>query len=271
VLLSSSKRLRELAGALETANLLLVKLLIKKPSAARSFPGLSFRGYMSLVGDDRWKSRPIEDVLPPFDRARIVIEHVPGGGIATPLDELAYLGLITRTLAPKRIFEIGTFRGRTALNFALNSPPDCVVYTLDLPEGTPMSEGANPADREIRRVAEPGIDYASSDVAEKIKQLFGDSTVFDFEPYAGTIDIVFVDGAHHYAAARSDSVNAVKIARPGGVVIWHDFANYGDYNDVTRAVLDTVPGEAIVQLGSTQLALHKKPRSGSSDDSLPTK
>ena len=41
----------------------------------------------------------------------------------------------TRALEPTCIFEIGTFRGRTAMNFALNSPETCRVFTLDLPPG----------------------------------------------------------------------------------------------------------------------------------------
>jgi predicted O-methyltransferase YrrM len=36
---------------------------------------------------------------------------------------------VTRALAPGIIFEIGTFRGRAALNFALNSPEHCRVFT----------------------------------------------------------------------------------------------------------------------------------------------
>jgi hypothetical protein len=72
------------------------------------------------------------------------------------------------------------------------------------------------------------------------------------------MDIVFVDGAHHYAAVVSDTRNALKITRPGGWVIWHDFANYGDYNDVTRAVLSLLRGEEVVQIDSTQLAVHQK-------------
>jgi predicted O-methyltransferase YrrM len=258
MLLIRSKRVREIAGVLETANFLLLKLLIKNRAGARSFPGRVFRDYMSLAGQDRWRSLPVERLLPDFRGARITLEHMPGEGIETAIDELAYLALLTRVLEPDRIFEIGTFRGRTALNFALNSPPACRIYTLDLPPGTWID--TNPADAAIIKAASPGADFEGKDVAYKIEQLYGDSTTFDFSPYVGQMDIVFVDGAHHYAAARSDTVNALELARPGGMIIWHDFANYGDYNDVTRAVLDVVPGDQVVELGATQLAVHIKNR-----------
>lgn len=58
---------------------------------------------------------------------------------------------------------------------------------------------------------------------------------------------------------RSDTRNALAMLRPGGVVIWDEFANYGDYHDVTRAVLDEVPADKIVQIAHTQLAAYRMP------------
>src|SRR5258708_84603 len=58
------------------------------------------------------------------------INDVPSGG-----SDLVSLGLITRLIQPKRIFEIGTYRGYTALQFAANAP-DAEVFTLDLPPDT---------------------------------------------------------------------------------------------------------------------------------------
>ena len=46
--------------------------------------------------------------------------------------ELETVASIVATVKPKRIFEIGTFDGRTTLNMALNAP-DAQIYTLDLP------------------------------------------------------------------------------------------------------------------------------------------
>ncbi len=259
MLVTRNKRLREIAGVLETGNLLLLRLALRDPAKARSYPGLVFREYIKLAGRGRWRSAPIEDLYPSFRGARIVVEHLPGEGLATSLEELAYLALVTRLEQPRTIFEIGTFRGRTALNFALNSPEDCAVYTLDLPPETHPSGDLAPADRRLAEASAPGADFAGKEEARKITQLLGDSLVFDFTPYEGRMDLVFVDGAHHYDAARSDSENALRMARPGGLVVWHDFANYGDYNDVTRAVLDSVPGDRVVQIESSQLAVYRKP------------
>jgi predicted O-methyltransferase YrrM len=261
MLLIANKPLRVAFALIETANLLALKLWMKNPGAARIFPGRVFRTYMSLVKQDRWLSQTIDELLPDLKDGTIVLEHMEGGGIFTPIDELAYMALITKYIAPKRIFEIGTFRGRTALNFARNSPPDCIVYTLDLPPDGRVDArlATNAADERIISKSETGIDYRGKPDAEKIRQLFGDSTKFDFTPYIESMDLVLVDGAHHYDAVVSDTRNALRMVRPGGWILWHDFANYGDYNDVTRAVLERLPGDQVIQIDQTQLAAYRRP------------
>jgi predicted O-methyltransferase YrrM len=261
MLLIKQKRIRLFCGWLETLNFLALKLWCRNRQAARRFCGLSFRSYMSLARDAKWRSRRIDEIIGDVGAVQIVLHHMAGVGINNPVDELAYLALITRVSSPKKIFEIGTYRGRTALNFANNSPEDCVVYTLDLPPEARSDFKAltNTDDALIIRSSDTGIDYHGQPAAGKIRQLFGNSMKFDFSPYAGQMDIVFVDGAHHYEAAYTDTQNALKMARPGGWIIWHDFANYGDYNDVTRAVLDLLPGSDVIQIADSELACYRKP------------
>jgi len=261
MLLIKSKPVRTLCGALETLNLLTLRLWWKNPGRVKPFAGKVFRDYMSLVECDKWVCRELHEIFPEWSDNRIVLEHMRGAGIVTPVDELAYLALITKNLRPMRIFEIGTFRGRTALNFALNAPPECIVYTLDLPMDVRESYGqqTNASDAAIIAGSETGIDYRGKDVASKIRQLYGDSASMDFSSYYAKMDLVFVDGAHHYAAVVSDTQNALKMVADGGVILWHDFANYGDYNDVTRAVVELLPRGEVIQIGATQLALYRKP------------
>jgi predicted O-methyltransferase YrrM len=257
------KTLRQVAGLLETTNFLMLKLLWKRPDRARVFPGLMFRDYMSLVERAAWRAATLFDVFPELRErpARIQLAHLPGEGVETRLDELGYLALAAAAVKPKMIFEFGTFRGRTALNFALNSPPECRVFTLDLPrdDRTGASERSGAADASIIAGSETGIDYQGAPEAAKIVQLYGDSTTFDFRPFFGQVDLVFVDGGHSYDVALSDTRNALAMVRAGGVVLWHDFANYGDYHDVIRAVLAEVPGDELFQIEDSQLAVYRKP------------
>jgi predicted O-methyltransferase YrrM len=221
-----------------------------------------FRTYMSLAREGRWECKSIFDLLPhPEESVRITLEHIRSEVISTPLEQLACLALLAKACHPKAVFEIGTFRGRTALNFALNVPEDCTVYTMDLPLDARSNaiEVANAADSRIIRESETGCDYRGTEIEHKIRQIYADSQTFDFSPFTASIDIVYIVAAHHYAAARRDSENALRIVRPGGYVLWDEFANYGDYNDVTRAVIDTVPAGRVWQIENTQLAVYRAP------------
>lgn len=261
MLLIKNKPIRMIAGFLETASLLGLKLWMKNPAEARSFPGRIFREYMHLRRNGRWRACSIDEFVPGARECELRLLHADGEGVFTPVDELAYLAILSRRLQPRVIFEIGTYRGRTAINFALNSPDDCIVYTLDLPPETrdAVLAAVHPADANLIRYSQPGLLFNGRPESKKIRQLWGNSLEFDFSPYTSAVDLVFIDGSHHYAAALSDTRAALQMVRPGGVVVWHDFANYGDYNDVTRAVLDTLPGDEVFQLGSTQLAAYRKP------------
>ena len=37
-------------------------------------------------------------------------------------------------------------------------------------------------------------------------------------------DVVFVDGSHGYSYVVSDSGKALRMVRPGGLVLWHDYS-----------------------------------------------
>jgi predicted O-methyltransferase YrrM len=261
MLLVRNKKIRQVLGVLETVNIVGLKLLFKNRTQFGLYPGRVFRDYMGLAKFDQWTSRSIFELFPEIPGGRVTLEYLSGGGINTAMDELAYLAVVTRALAPRHVFEIGTFRGRTALNFALNSPDDCRVYTLDLPSERRSDYAGQTcaADATIIGNSTTGVDYRGKDVAHKIEQLYGNSQEFDFRPYYGRIDLVFIDGAHHYDAVRSDTEHALKMVRSGGVVLWHDFANYGDYNDVTRAALELVPQGELIQIANTELAMYRKP------------
>jgi predicted O-methyltransferase YrrM len=137
------------------------------------------------------------------------------------------------------VFEIGTLNGYTALHFALNSPDDGTVYTLDLPQDVARTAAVQLAttvidDEHIRsNLGRQTYCFRGTAVERKIRTLFGDSATFDFAPYHGAIDLMFIDGAHSYEYVRSDTVQAMRCVRPGGLICWHDFGRVG-VNGVTQ-------------------------------------
>ena len=82
--------------------------------------------------------------------------------------------------------------------------------------------------------------------------MYGDSATFDWSPHAGRAGIVFVDGSHAYDYARKDSETALRLVRPGGVVLWHD---YGVWSGVTQALeeLEAARGLGLVNIAGTSL------------------
>lgn len=148
------------------------------------------------------------------------------------LYELITLNRLAATRRPRSIFEIGTLDGRTTLNLALNTDPETVLFTLDLPPGVPTRFKVSRADRTYVDKPESGERFIGTDVAPRIHQLYGDSAAFDFSSHSA--ELVFVDGAHSYDFVMSDSLNALALLRGRpGIILWHDD---GEWPDVTRAL-----------------------------------
>jgi hypothetical protein len=140
--------------------------------------------------------------------------------------DIVSLCLLCQILKPKVVFEIGTLAGYGAFHFALNTPDDTRIYSLDLPK----DESINPAMKITvgdghtvkKHIMGQRYAFANSPVGEKVTCLFGDSAAFDYSPYHGKVDLFFVDGAHSYEYVRSDTLNALACCHPGSVIAWHD-------------------------------------------------
>ncbi len=147
--------------------------------------------------------------------------------------ELAIINKVTADRSPRKAFEFGTFDGRTTLNLAANCRG--TIYTLDLPADKLDSTalGIDPADEVYVTKESSGSRFAGNAYSNRIVQLYGDSATFDYGPYLGAMDLVFVDASHSYDYLMSDSRNALKLLAPAGVVLWHDYAAW---DGVTKAL-----------------------------------
>jgi len=176
------------------------------------------------------------DTLTP-DSTRIAIAAVDSVDGNVTDRELVSIARLVASRGAKSIFEFGTFDGRTTLNLANNAGPDARVITLDLPAGDAESTLAplHPHETRYAEKATSGSRYRGTDAEAAITQLYGDSGTFDFTPYHRAIDFVFVDGSHAYRYVVNDSLHAIEMTKPGGMIVWHD---YGRWDDVTRALND---------------------------------
>lgn len=153
---------------------------------------------------------------------------------STYLADIVNLCRLCSLLQPQRVFEIGTYTGFSTLHLALNTPPGARIHSLDLPAsdaGEPLRTALRTTvmDDAIIEGAVAGRRYLFQGLpeADRIELLVGDSATFDFTPYHHSIDLFFIDGAHSYEYVRSDTLNAARCVRPGGVIAWHDFGRAG--------------------------------------------
>lgn len=169
---------------------------------------------------------------------------------------------IPQILKPRQVFEIGTLTGYTAFHFALNSPDDAKIYTLDLPMGekiapqlkTTMVDGTHIESH----LGQRQYAFDNTAVAEKITCLFGDSAAFDFSPFHNQIDLFFIDGAHSYEYVRSDTLNALRCCHPGSVIAWHDFGRVG-VNGVSKWILEFARTHQVYCVPGSSLAFMRVP------------
>jgi hypothetical protein len=163
------------------------------------------------------------------------------------------------------IFEFGTFTGKTTYLLARNAPPRATVVTLTLKaEQRGDYRSAHDDDPvETRAALESSrfdhFYYGSTDVEPKIRQLFGDSKAFDETPYLGRCDLIFIDGSHAYSYVKSDSEKALRMVRPGGLILWHDYRGPRRDKGVFRALNELTDRLALVRIKGTTLVAYRHP------------
>ena len=181
--------------------------------------------------------RPIEVLVPKAAKGSMVLHNAGwrDPATSTTIFELTCLLMAMREVDAKKVLEIGTFNGNTTLNIAANLPDDGEVVTMDLPLDEPGEYGLK-VEEGMRNVTDRqviGQQFKGHELARKIRQVFGDTAKADFNALEGPFDVAFIDGCHDYAYVKSDTDNVLKVMRPGGCVLWHDYA---EMESVSRAV-----------------------------------
>lgn len=150
-------------------------------------------------------------------------------------------------------FEIGTFNGGTTRVLAESVPTDGRVVTLDLPpidfDQTQRAVGVT--GRGVGRA------YADSPAAGKIVQLLQDSLCFDATEYACQFDLVLVDGGHEYRHGVADTRSALRLVKPGGIILWDDFEPY--WHGLVRGICQEMTGRPLGRLAGTSLGVYLAP------------
>ena len=153
-----------------------------------------------------------------------------GGSLPT---DLALLKLIALKLNAETYFEIGTWRGESVTNVA-----DVVThcFTLNLSSAQMRERGWD------EKYINLHGHFSKKNPA--IKHLEGDSRSFDFSNWKKKIDLMFVDGDHHYDSVVQDTKTAFELLKnENSVIVWHDYGNSPESVrwNVLHAILEGTP------------------------------
>jgi hypothetical protein len=207
--------------------------------------GLPVRNPLEFMYEQSWAPRHIDD------RIALPIGIHTGGG--TRLDELVMLAMVARVLQPSKVFEFGTYMGRTTSVLRLNAPPAASVVTLDLPPGANsevLAHDGIDTDARLLERRETGVLLRQLHLDHQCEQIFCDSLAFDPEPHRNSVELGFIDGAHSRRHVENDTQKMAAMVASRGLVFWHDYGGKGRFRDLTN-YLDAL---------SERIAIHRVPR-----------
>ena len=166
-----------------------------------------------------------EDLFPGLSKTHIILGNLGWRfGHLTNDTSLIFLCQLVRVLDAHLVLEFGTFTGRTTYNLALNMPDNGRIYTLDIGRPTDTSNVAN---RNYENYV-PGECFLSADegIKKKIVPILADSRSYPISQELSNVNLVIIDGGHEYEVICSDTINALKVLRKGGVIVWDDYSPY---------------------------------------------
>lgn len=226
------QRVRDLARGIPAVSPLAMALLFRRPSRLPLFLADTLRGYRHHAG----KRLPAITPWELLDFKGEATLRLGENGLFAAMEPNFLIMQLVVMLQPKTIFEIGTSQGRMTALMAMNTPASTIIYTLDLPPEAAVPEHAS--DLHLIELArrELGITFRGTNWERRIRQLLGNSATFDFSPYYDAMDMVTIDGSHSLPFVVSDTKQAIRMIRPGGVLLWHDYESMRAEYGVTRVV-----------------------------------
>lgn len=154
----------------------------------------------------------LQKLFSDFDHHPISFHQFPQGAWSTPLADIAVLLKLAVCSQPKRLMEVGSFRGYTALYLAQHTSDEAHIVTVD-------------------QYPDHGEAYRNTPYAAKIERRVGQTTKEIFQSDAiASYDLIFIDADHSYAGVKNDTELVLPLVAPHGYIVWHDYANWGYFD-----------------------------------------
>jgi predicted O-methyltransferase YrrM len=181
-----------------------------------------------------------QDILEGYADLKITIPFISTHWETATLFDHTFIASLVHVVQPRTCLEIGTSLGLVTSTIASNAPDDTEIHTID-----------QHGDERI------GSFFRSRPEGRKIRQHVSLSTKFDFRPYAGSVDLMFIDGSHEFEDVRRDSENAFNVLTDRGVVIWHDVTPY--FPGVMKALEASANAGEIYRVQGTSCGFYAAP------------
>jgi predicted O-methyltransferase YrrM len=207
----------------------------------------------------------LEDLFPGIDSrlaaVNLAVVKQLGDDMTLPARELLTLAMICRYTQPRRIFEIGTYTGISTLVLALNSHESVTIHTLDMDPTARASHAPGPDIGTIADIApyEVGSAYRRFPGRDRIHQLYGNSITFDYCPYHGAMDLIFVDADHSYPFVSQDTNSAFRMVNSRGLIVWDDYVwreEFPECAGVAQCLHEIERSRPLYRLDGTRLAIY---------------
>jgi hypothetical protein len=211
-------------NAVSSLNFNAISVLLRSGrSSALGYVVQSYRLYSGFGRPHHWDRMPwrqdltipsksIDEIFPEIDftnSAEMLFPMPRDLGIST--QELNVISKVVGYVRPKKVVELGTAEGRTAVNIAKQLPQDGELITLDFP---PV-----PGKNEI------GYFYWEQPVKSKIKQVFCGVGTWDSKPHRASADVVFCDACDLMPGIAAEVFQAFSVIKPGGIIFRHDYGS----------------------------------------------
>ena len=178
-------------------------------------------------------------------------------GTSVNLHEIVCLLMALHSVRRRRVLEIGTFDGNTALNLASNLPEDGQVVTIDLPaefsEDDRLEVSIAASDRNVTNRKVLASQYRGHPLESRIRQIYSDSAKVNFAEL-GRFDMAFLDGCHAPEYVRLDTENALRVFA-GGMLVWHDYPNIAGVASVVDSFQSDPRVERMCAIEGSRLAM----------------
>ncbi len=171
----------------------------------------------------------------------VSIERLPRGSWSSPVVDMVAMARIVAAAQPRRALELGSFRGYTAAAIAAHLPSAGQLVTVDIDP-------------------QHGSVYRDSALAARIERRIGTIDEQTAHEPDASFDLVFVDADHRYEAARSDTEAVLRLLKPDGWLLWHDYSNWGYFSGacgVPEYLAELSRERPVVHLAGTNIAAHR--------------